>query len=347
VDVSVDPRVELISIIFRLAGHPEYSQAKVPGYAKDVDEHFAPVKDHPVVQTARRLRAQYGVSYDAPMSLAVHLKDAVSLAPAVPLAPRPEGLDRRWKSWELAVFLDQARDFAAAGRFQEFFDRHKDLYDQAVARIQPVLAEAHLEWFDEFFGTASSCEFHLVLGMLNGPNCYGARLWGQDRRELYCILGVWSVDRRGVPVFGAGVIPTVVHEFDHSYVNPVVDKWRPQLRKSGQAIYKTQQQRMERLAYGTWQTMINESLVRASVIRYTRRFKGRGSAMQATWGEGALGFVWMADLVELLGEYEHNRREYPTFDAFMPQVVEFFDRYAATLSHPTSSSQPASAPTSR
>ena len=39
--VAVDPRVELVSIIFRLAGHPEYSRCRVPPYAKDLDAQFA------------------------------------------------------------------------------------------------------------------------------------------------------------------------------------------------------------------------------------------------------------------------------------------------------------------
>lgn len=42
ISVSVDPRVELVCIVFRLAGHFEYNQARVKRYAVDVDTHFAP-----------------------------------------------------------------------------------------------------------------------------------------------------------------------------------------------------------------------------------------------------------------------------------------------------------------
>ena len=253
IDVTVDARVELLSIIFRLAGNSEYTQAKVPAYAKDVDDQFGALRDHPVVQTARRLREQYGVSYDAPMSLAGHLKDATTLELVVPLQPWPEGLDQRWKPQELEPFLQQARDFAAAGQFQSFFDKHKGLYDQAVSRMRELLLrQAHAEWFNAFFGTRQDCRFHVVLGMLNGPCCYGARLQSQDRREMYCILGVWMVDAQGVPRFDKSVMPTVVHEFAHSYANPLVDKWAPQLQKAGNALFATQKQRMERMAYGMW-----------------------------------------------------------------------------------------------
>jgi hypothetical protein len=35
--VRVDPRVELVSVIFQLAGNPEYHQGRVPEYTRDVD----------------------------------------------------------------------------------------------------------------------------------------------------------------------------------------------------------------------------------------------------------------------------------------------------------------------
>ena len=332
IDVSVDPRVELISLIFRLAGNPEYTKAHVPSYVKDADEHFAAFKDHPVVKTARRLRKEDGVSYDAPMSLAVHLGDAARLELLVPLDPWPEGLDERWKPRELQLFSEQARDFAATSDFQGFFDAHRHLYDQSVERMRKVLTEhAHLEWFDEFFGPQRDGRFHLALGMLNGPNCYGARLRRPGRSDMYCILGIWLVDDKGVPAFADSVAQTVVHEFAHSYVNPVVEKWTPQLEKAGTVIFPTQEKRMREMAYGTWQTMIIESMVRASEIRYVDRYQGDFMAAAGVMGQSAKGFVWMPGLAKLMAEYEADRQTYPTLDDFMPRVVEFFNDYAATL----------------
>ena len=38
--IEVDPSVELVSLLFRLAGNPEYSHCRVPSYATDVDKRF-------------------------------------------------------------------------------------------------------------------------------------------------------------------------------------------------------------------------------------------------------------------------------------------------------------------
>jgi Domain of unknown function (DUF4932)/IclR helix-turn-helix domain len=80
--------------------------------------------------------------------------------------------------------------------------------------------------------------------------------------------------------------------------------------------------------YGTWDAMINESLVRAAVPRY---YLAHGDSARATadiTSQVKAGFVWMRELVALLGEYEHDRARYATFDLFMPRVVELFTQRA-------------------
>ena len=79
---------------------------------RDVEAHFGKHRNHAVVATAQRLRQGRGVSYDAVMSLAVHLKDGKTLAEAVPFQPLPATLDARWTVAEARLFLDQARRFA-------------------------------------------------------------------------------------------------------------------------------------------------------------------------------------------------------------------------------------------
>ncbi|MBI4324260.1 MAG: DUF4932 domain-containing protein, partial [Chloroflexi bacterium] len=88
--INVDARVELLSLIFRLAGNPEYNQARVESYAEDAERQFGTFRDHPVVALAAKLRNTQGVSYDACMGMAVHLTDPGDLQFRTPLAPWPE-----------------------------------------------------------------------------------------------------------------------------------------------------------------------------------------------------------------------------------------------------------------
>jgi hypothetical protein len=59
-EVRVDPRVELMSIIFRLAGNPEYNRGEVKSYVDDVEDRFGSFREHAVVEMARELRKTRG-----------------------------------------------------------------------------------------------------------------------------------------------------------------------------------------------------------------------------------------------------------------------------------------------
>ena len=328
--VVIDPGVELMSIIFRLAGNPEYGKARVPSYVDDVEGQFGEFRDHAVVKLARKLRATRGVSYDAVMSMAVHVTDAYTLQEKVPFQPRPQGLDGRWHVDEARLFLEAARQFVKETSFKEFVEAHRELYDLSESRMRDVLAEhGHLEWFDEFFGERPQASFTVALGLLNGGNCYGPHCrTAEGAEELFCVLGVWKRDQEGMPQFDRSMLDTVIHEFCHSYTNAIVDRHEAEFEPAGKRIFSHVEKAMRRQAYGQWKTVIYESLVRACVIRYTQKYRGSMIAWLAIREQNARHFSWIKELSDLLGEYEADRDQYPTLDAFSPRIVAFFNRYA-------------------
>jgi hypothetical protein len=329
VPVSTDPRVELMSLIFRLAGTPEYNQGRIEVYNQYVDKHFSAFKEHDAVKMAVRLRKERGVSYDAVMGMAVHLANAFTLTERIPFDPQPDTLDSRWTTDNAREFLEAARRFVKDTDFKNFIETHASLYDLAATRMQAVMDEhGVIDWFDSFFGDRPGARFELLLGMLNGPSNYGVRIrLSADDEILYCILGVWGTDEEGQPSFDERVLSTVVHEFSHSYCNPLVDKYAEELEPFAKPIFSRVAKAMRRMAYGQWNTMMRESLVRASVIRYLGAKQGEEEAEKLIQAEKDRKFFWMDGLVELLGEYGQNRDTYPTLDDFFPRISAFFKAY--------------------
>jgi hypothetical protein len=330
-DASVDPRVELMSIIFRLAGNPEYNQPRSQSpYAEAVAAHFGPFREHAVVQTAARLRRERGVSFDAVMSMAMHIQDTDGFAERVPFDRAPPRLDKRWRVEDARVFLREARDFARQSGFSGFFRAHRALYKEAARRMRDTLSRrGYLAWFDKFFGARPQARFHVYIGMLNGGCCYGSGIQFPGGAEEICpVIGAWTFDADGVPTFGEGIAGTVVHELCHSYTNAYVNKHEAALRPAGEAMFRHCAERMKQMAYGTWQTMMYESLVRACVVRYLDDTDGPAAARKEIARQRGKGFEWVGDLSAVLAKYEADRQRYPTFDDYMPQVVAFFDAYA-------------------
>ncbi len=328
--IQVDPRVELISLLFRLAGNSEYSQGKVEAYTAAVEKQFNRFREHDAVQLASQLRRSRGVSYDACMSLAVHLDNARDLNLVVPLDPWPEGLDQRWTARDAGRFLESARRFVKDTGFLEFMDQHRSLFETTETRMCALMQkEGHLEWFQEYFGERPQASFTIAPGMLNGGSCYGARCRQTDGKEsLYCILGVWKTDAQGLPEFTHDMLGTVVHEFAHSFANPVVDRHEAELRKAGEALFLPVAAKMRSQAYSGGRTLLCESLVRACEVRYAFRYEGPAAGRRAIEYQKGRGFLWTEELSTLLADYENHRDQYPTLEAFAPRLVAFFNDYS-------------------
>jgi hypothetical protein len=328
--VTVDPRVELMGVIFNLAGNPEYNNCKSKSYMRNLNEHFAGYRDHPAVKMATKLRKTRGVSYDAVMGIAVHIQDINSCSEIVPFEPRPDTLDPRWRIDEAREFLADCRDFVKETDFKAFLAKNQSQYNTATARLQQLIdTQANIAWFDKFFGPRDDVDFNLVISILNGPGNYGCRVKLDGRTKIYSIIGAWRVDwfGWGYPTFSPGVVSTVVHEFSHSYCNPLVDKYMKDFESFGEKYFPRVEKQMKGQAYGSWQTMMRESLVRVCEVRYAMANNGKERAEQIANYNISRGFYWTKELSELLDQYETQRDKYRTLDAFMPKIVEFFQKY--------------------
>ena len=328
--IQVDARVELMSLLFRLAGNPEYNQGKVESYLADAEKQFGAFRNHAAVQYARELRQRRGVSYDACMSLAVHLSDVRELKLLDPLEPWPEGLDKRWTAADCTRFLELGRQFVKETDFLQFLEGHRSLFSTTESRMKALMdKEGHLEWFNEYFGEKPQATFTLAPALFNGGCCYGShRRDGTGKESLYCILGVWKTGTDGLPEFTTDMLETVVHEFGHSYVNPIVDRHLAELQPAGNTLFRHVAAKMRSQAYGNSETMLRESLVRAGEVRYTFRYRGPEAGRRAVAAQKSRGFLWMEELSDLLAQYEAQRQQYPTLDSFAPRLVAFFKTYA-------------------
>lgn len=334
VEVRVDPRVELLCVLARLAGLPEYSAANSNSpYARRAELHFAGQREHAAVARLRELRAQHGVSFDALPSLAVHLVDARGLELRAPLEPWPERLDARWRPGDLPGFLVLARDFAARSKALEFFAAEREFHAQVEQRFtSSVPRERGLAWLDNFYGAKPRMRCTALIGLLCGGMNYGVgvKLAGAPE-ELTPVLGCWEFDAQGQPRFGAAYGPLFLHEVAHSYANPLVERHFERLRAAGERIHATCAEEMRRKGYADARTVLCETLVRASVVRCRAALEGDSAGAQQAQSEREEHFEWAPDLAERLSEYERARERWSDLDAYVPLLAEHLDQAAAQL----------------
>jgi hypothetical protein len=330
----VEERIELLSIVFRLAGNPEYNMDTLPGYSADIDDYFAPYKNHPAVQMAHELQQRKGVSFDAVMAMAISLSPPPELKPLVAFTQTVP--DQRWGVADAEKFLTLLRDFYRDSKFAKFYAGHQSVYQMAQERFAKTLGAVDFGWYPRFYGKAPDLTYHLILGLNNGGGNYGPRLIHPDgRMELFSIIGCWTHDDAGSPTYPSdqGYLATIIHEFNHSFVNPAVAEHWSAFSGANQ-VFNSLADQMRRMAYGTPETMVYESLVRAAVIVYFQQNGEDGHKnLKRIREEQRFGFFWMDQLVEMLKQYESQRAQYPTFSSYVPQVASFYRELAPHASN--------------
>jgi len=328
-NAKVDPRIELLSIAFRLADADEFKADYFKSYVNDINTYFAEYKNHEFINFIKEIRNEQGIGYDAVAKMAIHLTYP-GLKPIIPFSENiPE---KRWgtnlKNTE--HFLTLLQKFYKESNFQKFYSEHQNLYKIAEDRFnQNVLNEIDLDWYQDFYGKVPNEKFTIILGMGFTGN-FGVKLQVPNQKEVvYSILGTWDFDKEGKPIYTTenGYIETVVHEFNHSFVNYLQDNIEKDLEPYGNKIYKIVNKELSEQAYSNWLTALNEGLVRAAVIEYFSSSKKADTKLkneQFFYETFRRKFYWVPNLVSALDVYQKNRTKYPTLESFIPELVKVY-----------------------
>lgn len=328
----VDERVELLSILARLAGYDEYTEQQHKAYVTAIEQHFAPYKKHPAVAYMRRVRNQRSIGYDAVMNYAVQLDGAPNWMPLIPFADQLP--DKRWTVEDATNLASLIQAFYRDAQCADFFRQQQTRYRQAESRFANVARQVDVPWFGRFYGQPPTQAFELVLGLGNGGGNFGPHFRQKNGTEtVYAIMGTWSADSTGEAQYAAAnYLPTVIHEFNHSFANALIDSTLSQLQPAADTVYARVAEPMRRQAYGNARTMLYESLVRAGVVMYLQEHEpDGGAAREQLRKEQANSFVWTDTLVGLLQRYEANRNRCPTLASFMPEHTAFYQRLAPRI----------------
>ncbi len=324
----VDENVELMSILSRLAGYPEYCMNKAGEYDTDIARYFNEYADHPAVTFMKEIRNTDGISYDAPMSMAIHLQKSDD--DRFTLAETEENALTRWNHVDKTEFLSLLTQFYADTRFHRFFTTHDSIYRRSIAIYEEnVLKNFDENWYSDFYGTAPEESYRIIIAFCNGGANYGPsrHLKGQ-KKEVFAILG-HGLTEESAPWWNESNLPTLIHEFNHSFINHLLPANDPVLEKAWELLYRTTEFSMQRQAYGTWETVLNESLVRAATLCYLLdKFEDESTARKELEIELQRNFHWMPELVQLFRKYQKQSSRYGTFEKFYPEITDFFDKYA-------------------
>ncbi|WP_172435862.1 DUF4932 domain-containing protein [Sediminicola luteus] len=327
---KVDHRVELLSIVFRLAELREYNAEEFSLYTQKIKTHFEPHKGHRLITFAKELRKTNHIGFDAVMSMAVQLDK--NLDPRIEFSEKLP--DERWDKENANTFVSLLKAFYIDADCETFFNENKALYTAIEARFSALYDQIDLNWYKAFYGSDSKEKFIIVPGLGNGRQNYGPAVQEPNKqREVYAIVGSWKTDDSGIVIFPKEIyLHTLIHEFCHSFVNHLIDKNKKALQESGEKLFQPVKEIMRQQNYGHWTTLLYESMVRASVIKYMKDHHYSEEVVQKEINEQlSLGYLWIEDLLLDFEAYDLQRSTYPTLEEYMPRLIEAFQTYTQKI----------------
>lgn len=325
---KIDERVELLSIVFRLAESKEYSSNSFKGYTEKINDYYLAYRNHPLINFVKKIRIENGLGYDAVMNMAIHLDNDFN-----PLIQFTNDIpDTRWGKDNAVKFTQLLKKFYLDTNSRKFFKNNTSLYKKVCETFHPIYKKLDLNWYKTFYGKEPNEEFVIILSPGNGESNYGPSITLPNGiRRVYAILGVSETDTSGNAKFTfENYFSLLLHEFNHSFVNYLLEQ-NPKLFKSnGEKIYKAIEPEMREQAYGNWETMINEALVRAAVIKYMIDHEYSPKEIEREINE-QLGrsFFWINELVDELIKYDQNRNKFKTLESYYNEIAKAYNNFAS------------------
>ncbi len=132
---TIDKRVELMSIVFRLSEKQEYSNKNFKLHTDKIEQYFEKYKNNELIQFTKSMITENGIAFDGPMWLAAHLDDHLNQLTDVKDVWQ---LDPRWNKENVEKFVPLLQKFYKDTKFDKFFKNNTDLYAEIVKRFAPI-----------------------------------------------------------------------------------------------------------------------------------------------------------------------------------------------------------------
>ena len=261
--VKTEEGVELMEIVARFADNTVFNDSIAPLYQKDCDQWFAALKDHPAVVWLHNQLPVYCIGYEAIPWLGAHLRCTEN---GLELIPNANKQYKRWPRKAIKEFMPLLTDFYLKSNFSEFYRQHQQMYRRAVDAARVTMADyVDLDWFSSFFQKEATEDFGIIIGLNNGAGSFSIERTIPGKRPEKIAVMLYGEDEDGTPWYfrDSEIDKILVHEFCHSFIMP--DK---RYKDIGSRLLKEHRKKLNSVGYGIWENVIEETLVRASVIRY-------------------------------------------------------------------------------
>lgn len=230
----------------------------------------------------------------------------------------------------ISAYLEAARAFCSASKFQEFWESRRSEFTALVqelaegfnkyidspfdpkAKILPVDIPALME---KFYGSRADRYYFVPCPFMQNSATHVEIRTDAGENNFYFLQGGDFYKNRFYTVYYA------FHEFGHSFIEPISAKYAGTIAQLSH-LFPPMRENMRKLGYGDWDRAFNEHLIRAGELHLTG--KAFGDAVMARMKEMEVGpyFKLIDHFYACLKEYDNKRDKYVDLESFFPEILE-------------------------
>ena len=316
--ISIDPRMEILSTVQLLSDYPIIRRDL--SYSKDIIlNYFESFALHEAVIMTDSLSKKYGFAYDGPIIFMLHLSQFPELERKIAFTDYLKG--RSGGGDNLEQYRKAIKQFASASNFETFWSNTLPFYNQILDLTIANIGEMDFVKILEDYFNETNDDYNMIISPSIGGG-YGPKITDDDGKETFYVCLTITDIKDNIPyLHGNIMISFIFHEFGHSFVNPVTEKYSDKVETLNK-LFEPIKETMSRQAYGEWKICVYEHIVRAVVVRLFELNFGFQESKPLLDNELSRGFIYIEPLIEKLKEFEIQRdKNNITFSEFYPELL--------------------------
>lgn len=326
INITTDERIELTSVVFRLAGVPEYTDGEITSYNTSIDKYFEDYKDHALFEYIRKLRNEDRLGYASVAASAFYITiqdGKVTIDPTRKISDLA-GKGQQWASdSKFRKFVRLLNDFYQESNFARFYNSQAQAYNEQIEKAGTMFDNINGKWFTNFYGV----EFV-------APRVYIALGNGKHNYFVNGVDGSYDI------VLGAKMyylldtlLPIIIHEICHKYSNPVIDAMYGNIEGDFVTFLLDDDiaTRLASIGYRDTKTVAIEWFTNLCTVMYLQD----NVPLLAGYHAAKLrdnGFIWLPATIKCMEEYSTNRELYPALSNYAPKIVQCINDFGSNYS---------------
>lgn len=240
-------------------------------------------------------------------------------------------------------FFRDMQAFFVSAHVGEFLERNRPFYEGAVKEVSKDIPPGIDRYMERYYGEKVP-SFTVIVN----PTMPMAPVEGDfrgvgpsvvtDKGKIPFMIMSSSIMLPPQPTisqytkFGfdnpAHTVFLTVHEFGHSFVNPHLTPYQEMIEKYNVLFTDSLKKVMNAQDIYSWYSCVVEHIVRLGEIRIAEYMKDTARAQSLRKLHiGSYNFVFIPAMEEKMKIYERHRRQYPTFNDFLPELLKVFNDF--------------------